>query len=75
METKSKALQVMRNYAKLAVLIGMLPWSYYYMTALAPVVNQALGLDQLAFIKVGVYLIPIIAPPLLLFSFFSRHDK
>lgn len=75
MEKKSNGLQIVRNYAKLAVLIGILPWSYYYITALASSVNHVLGLDQLAFVKAGVYLIPIIAPPLLLFSFLSKDDE
>jgi hypothetical protein len=74
MKDKITAVQVIKNWAKLGVLVGILPWSYYYMTVLAPVVNHALGIDQLKYVKVGFYLIPIIAPPLLLFWFLSRND-
>ena len=69
------ALQVLKNWAKLAVVLGILPWSYYYVTTLGPIVNHALGIDRLSFGKAGFYLVPIIAPPLLLFSLLSWRDR
>ena len=75
MEAKIGAIQIIKNWAKFGVLVGILPWSYFYITVLAPVVNHALGIDQLKYVRVGLYLIPIIAPPLLLYSILSRNDK
>jgi hypothetical protein len=68
------ALQVLKNWAKLAVLLGILPWAYYYVTTLGPIVNHALGIDRLSFVKAGFYLVPIVGPPLLLFSLLSSSD-
>ncbi len=67
--------QVVKNYLKLAVIIGILPWSYYYIRHLAPIINHALGIDQMRFVQAGVYLIPIILPPLLLYSWLSKDDE
>lgn len=67
--------QVVKNYLKLAVMIGILPWSYYYIRHLAPVINHALGVDQMRFVQAGVYLIPIILPSLLLYAWLSKGDE
>jgi hypothetical protein len=74
MKEKISAVQVIKNWAKLGVLVGILPWSYYYITVLAPLVNHALGIDQLKYVKVGFYVFPIIVPPALLFWLLSRND-
>lgn len=71
---KLSSIQILKNWMKLFVLIGIVPWAYYYVTTLGPIVNHALGIDRLRYIQVGFYLIPIIAPPLLLFSWLSRND-
>jgi hypothetical protein len=75
MKETISVLQILKNWMKLAVIVGILPWSYYYITSLAPIVNHALGVDHLTYIKIGFYLIPIMAPPLLLFSVLSKNDK
>lgn len=75
MKEKISARQIVKNWAKLAVIIGILPWSYYYITSLAPIVSNAFGVDNLKFIQVGFYIIPIILPPLLLFSLLSKNDQ
>ena len=67
-------LQVLKNWAKLFVLLGTLPWAYFYMTRLSPIVMHALGVDQLRFIQIGFYIVPIVLPPLLLFSWLSKGD-
>ena len=74
MKEKISTLQIIKNWTKLAVIIGILPWSYYYITYLAPIVNHALGIDHLKYIKVGFYIFPIIVVPLLLYSFLSKND-
>jgi len=74
MKEKPGGLQILKNWLKLAVLIGIIPWAMFYVTVIAPVVNRALGIDNLQYIKIGFYLIPIILPPLVLFSLLSRND-
>ena len=74
MKEKVPLSEILNNWAKFAVVVGTLPWSYYYMTSLAPVINHALGVDQMKFVQVGVYIIPIVFPPLLLYSYLSRND-
>ena len=74
MEKEFTPLQILKNWAKLAVILGIIPWSYYYTTSLAPIVNHTLGLDRLRNLKAGVYLFPIVLPPLVLFSLLSRGD-
>ena len=75
MKEKIGMPQILRNWAKLAVIVGILPWSYYYITHLAPIVSHALGVDKMPFIQVGFYIFPIVLPPLLLFSWLSKYDK
>lgn len=68
-------LQVLKNWAKLFVLLGILPWAYVYITQINPIVSRALGVDRMPYIQVGFYLIPIVLPPLLLFSWLSKGDE
>lgn len=64
MKQRYTALQIAKNWMKLAVLLGIAPWAYFYATTLAPIVHHALGLQH---IKLGYYLIPILIPPSVLF--------
>ena len=68
------AAQALKNWAKLGVFIGILPWAYYYVTTLVPLVFGALGIDQSRGIKIGFYIFPIVLPPLVLFSLLSMND-
>jgi amino acid permease len=75
MKEKVSGREILNNWLKFAVIVGIIPWAYYYVTHIGPVVNHALGIDKMPRIKAGVYILPIVIPPLLLYSWLSRNDK
>jgi Sel1 repeat-containing protein len=64
-----------RTLAVMAVVIGIAPWTYYYVTRLAPVVNNSLHLAHDGRVHIGAYVIPILLPPILLMMLVLRDKK
>jgi hypothetical protein len=63
MKRSYTAFQVLRNWMRLGVILGIAPWAYYCVISVVPALAHVFGLTR---IIAGFYLVPILVPPALL---------
>lgn len=74
LEALPKEVAPKKTFWVLLILLGIIPWAMLYMNVLAPSVDHFLGVDRLAHVKVGYYVIPVLAPPVLLLWLLFRNE-
>jgi len=75
LEALPKQVSSMKTFLVLAILVGIIPWAMFYMNVLAPHVDHFLGVDRLARIQIGYYVIPVLAPAVFLLWLVLRNGE